>query len=59
MKRKVKKRWQPQIRAEAKAKAASTGGIVIDPAPAWATSPRSGSTDEARFTDIEHLELDL
>lgn len=30
MKRKVKKRWQPQIRAEAKAKAASTGGIVID-----------------------------
>ncbi len=28
--REVKNRWQPQIRAKAKAKAASTGGIVID-----------------------------
>lgn len=30
LKREVKKRWQPQIRAKARAKAASTGGIVID-----------------------------
>lgn len=26
----MKKRWQPQIRASAKERAATTGGIVID-----------------------------
>ncbi|GHH95698.1 hypothetical protein GCM10017779_61550 [Streptomyces capillispiralis] len=30
LEREVKKRWQPQIRASAKERAATTGGIVID-----------------------------
>ncbi|MFF0001763.1 telomere-protecting terminal protein Tpg [Streptomyces avermitilis] len=48
----VKNRWQPQIRAKAREKAATTGGIVID---TWArlgyTTP-IGSTDQDR---IRHL----
>ncbi len=47
----VRKRWQPQIRAQARQKAATTGGIVIDTrarmgytAPsAPRTSPASGT----------------
>ncbi|MFE7649252.1 telomere-protecting terminal protein Tpg, partial [Streptomyces phaeoluteigriseus] len=30
LEREVKRRWQPQIRAKAKERAATTGGIVID-----------------------------
>lgn len=30
LEREVKKRWQPQIRAKARQRAATTGGIVID-----------------------------
>lgn len=33
LEREVKKRWQPQIRAKTKAKAASTGGIHRHPCP--------------------------
>ncbi len=69
--REVKKRWQPQIRAKARAKAASTGGIVIDARAQEIAAEalkevyfqdggrRAGSLEEVRFTDIEHLEFDL
>ncbi len=59
--REVKKRWQPQIRAKARAKAASTGGIVIDARAVYFQDGgrRAGSLEEVRFTDIEHLEFEL
>ncbi|NYE44768.1 telomere-protecting terminal protein Tpg [Streptomyces fulvorobeus] len=45
----VKKRWQPQIRAKAKEKAATTGGIVIDVRAQLGYSGASmDSTDEDR-----------
>ncbi|MFE2117886.1 telomere-protecting terminal protein Tpg [Streptomyces microflavus] len=50
LEREVKQRWQPLIRAKAKQKAASTGGIIID------TRARLGSTDQDR---IRHLTVAL
>lgn len=52
LEREVKKRWQPQIRAKAREKAATTGGIVIDVharlgyagAPMDSTDASGGST---------------
>ncbi|MEV7405812.1 XRE family transcriptional regulator [Streptomyces sp. NPDC091267] len=52
----VKKRWQPQIRAKAKAKAASTGGIVIDTRARMGYTAPIGSTDQDR---IRHLTVAL
>ncbi len=52
----VKKRWQPQVRAKAKAKAASTGGIVIDTRARLGYVAPIGSTDEDR---IRHLTVAL
>ncbi|MGW0548116.1 telomere-protecting terminal protein Tpg [Streptomyces altiplanensis] len=52
----VKKRWQPQIRAKAKAKAATTGGIVIDTRARLGYVAPIGSTDEDR---IRHLTVAL
>ncbi|WLQ38385.1 XRE family transcriptional regulator (plasmid) [Streptomyces castrisilvae] len=54
--REVKKRWQPQIRAKAKAKAASTGGIIIDTRARIGYTAPIGSTDENR---IRHLTVAL
>jgi hypothetical protein len=56
LEREVKKRWQPQIRAMARAKTASTGGLVID------TRARMGYTAPIRSTDqdrIRHLTVAL
>jgi hypothetical protein len=54
--RQVQKRWQPQIRAKAKAKAASTGGIIIDVRARMGYTAPIGSTDQDR---IRHLTLAL
>ncbi|MFE7514775.1 telomere-protecting terminal protein Tpg [Streptomyces sp. NPDC057540] len=57
LEREVKKRWQPQIRAKAREKAATTGGIVIDVhARLGYTGAPMDSTDEAR---IRHLTVAL
>ncbi|WP_030705046.1 MULTISPECIES: telomere-protecting terminal protein Tpg [unclassified Streptomyces] len=52
----VKARWQPQIRAKAKAKAASTNGIMIDVRARLGYTAPIGSTDQDR---IRHLTLAL
>ncbi|MFE6946528.1 telomere-protecting terminal protein Tpg [Streptomyces chartreusis] len=52
----VKKRWQPQIRAKAREKAASTGGIVIDTRARIGYTAPIGTTDEDR---LRHLTVAL
>ncbi|MFE9137790.1 telomere-protecting terminal protein Tpg [Streptomyces sp. NPDC007355] len=52
----VKKRWQPQIRAKARKKAATTGGIVIDTRARIGYTAPIGSTDEGR---LRHLTVAL
>ncbi|MFF9392014.1 telomere-protecting terminal protein Tpg [Streptomyces griseoluteus] len=54
LEREVKKRWQPQIRA--RAKAASTDGIVIDTRARMGYTAPIGSTDQDR---IRHLTVAL
>lgn len=56
MEREVKKRWQPQIRAKARQKAATTGGIVIDTRARLGYTAPIGSTDQDR---IRHLTVAL
>ncbi|XIE81626.1 XRE family transcriptional regulator [Streptomyces sp. SBR177] len=56
LEREVKKRWQPQIRAKARQKAATTGGIVIDTQARMGYTAPIGSTDEDR---IRHLTVAL
>ncbi|MFB7088940.1 telomere-protecting terminal protein Tpg [Streptomyces sp. NPDC056296] len=56
LEREVKARWQPQIRAKAKKKAATTDGIVIDTRARIGYSAPIGSTDEDR---IRHLTVAL
>ncbi|MEU0688375.1 telomere-protecting terminal protein Tpg [Streptomyces uncialis] len=56
LEREVKKRWQPQIRAKARAKAASTDGIVIDTRARMGYTAPIGSTDQDR---IRHLTVAL
>jgi hypothetical protein len=56
LEREVKKRWQPQIRAKAKEKAASTGGIIIDTRARMGCTAPIGSTDQDR---IRHLTVAL
>ncbi|MFJ5266714.1 telomere-protecting terminal protein Tpg [Streptomyces sp. NPDC088387] len=56
LEREVTKRWQPQIRAKAKAKAATTGGIVIDARARMGYTAPIGSTDQDR---IRHLTVAL
>ncbi|WP_369174999.1 XRE family transcriptional regulator [Streptomyces sp. R28] len=46
--REVKARWQPQIRAQARKKAATTGGIVIDTQARIGYTVPIGTTDEDR-----------
>jgi len=52
----VKKRWQPQIRAKARQKAATTGGIVIDTRARIGYTAPIGTTDEGR---LRHLTVAL
>ncbi|MFF2228816.1 telomere-protecting terminal protein Tpg [Streptomyces globisporus] len=54
--REVKARWQPQIRARAKAKAAATDGIIIDTRARLGYTAPIGSTDQDR---IRHLTVAL
>lgn len=56
LEREVKKRWQPQIRAKAREKAATTGGIVIDTRARLGYTAPIGSTDQDR---IRHLTVAL
>ncbi|MDX2827169.1 XRE family transcriptional regulator [Streptomyces ipomoeae] len=56
LEREVKKRWQPQIRARAREKAATTGGIVIDTRARIGYTAPIGSTDEDR---LRHLTVAL
>ncbi|RLV64154.1 terminal protein TpgA1 [Streptomyces sp. CBMAI 2042] len=42
-------RWQPQIRAKAKQRAASTGGIIIDIRARLGYTAPIGSTDQDRM----------
>jgi len=52
----VRKRWQPQIRARAKARAATTDGIVIDTRARIGYTAPIGTTDDAR---LRHLTVAL
>ncbi|MFC7829032.1 telomere-protecting terminal protein Tpg [Streptomyces sp. NPDC057375] len=52
----VKKRWQPQIRARARARAATTDGIVIDTRARMGYTAPIGSTDQDR---VRHLTVAL
>ncbi|ELS50344.1 telomere-protecting terminal protein Tpg [Streptomyces viridochromogenes] len=52
----VKKRWQPQIRAKAKQRAATTDGIVIDTRARIGYTAPIGTTDDAR---LRHLTVAL
>jgi hypothetical protein len=56
LEREVKARWQPQIRAKARKKAATTGGIVIDTRARLGYTAPIGSTDQDR---IRHLTVAL
>ncbi|MGI5359440.1 telomere-protecting terminal protein Tpg [Streptomyces sp. CA-252508] len=56
LEREVKARWQPQIRAKARQKAATTGGIVIDTRARMGYTAPIGSTDEDR---VRHLTVAL
>ncbi|MGW8375646.1 helix-turn-helix transcriptional regulator [Streptomyces sp. ODS28] len=52
----VTRRWQPKIRAQAKKKAASTDGLMIDTRATFGYTAAPGTTDEAR---LRHLTLAL
>ncbi|MER6167358.1 telomere-protecting terminal protein Tpg [Streptomyces violaceorubidus] len=54
--REVRKRWQPQIRARARQRAATTDGIVIDTRARMGYTAPIGSTDQDR---IRHLTVAL
>ncbi|WP_189880957.1 telomere-protecting terminal protein Tpg, partial [Streptomyces viridiviolaceus] len=56
LEREVKARWQPQIRAKAKERAATTGGIVIDTRARIGYTAPVGTTDDAR---LRHLTVAL
>ncbi|GGQ34205.1 telomere-protecting terminal protein Tpg [Streptomyces roseolilacinus] len=52
LEREVKKRWQPQIRAKAKQKAATTNGLVVSTRARFGFEAAAGTTDDARIRDI-------
>ncbi|CAM5573021.1 XRE family transcriptional regulator OS=Streptomyces tendae OX=1932 GN=F3L20_32240 PE=4 SV=1 [Streptomyces tendae] len=56
LEREVKKRWQPQIRARAKERAATTDGIVVDTRARLGYTAPIGSTDQDR---VRHLTVAL
>ncbi|MEE6269114.1 XRE family transcriptional regulator [Streptomyces diastatochromogenes] len=50
--REVKARWQPQVRAKARQKAASTDGLVVSTRARFGFTAAPGTTDDARIRDI-------
>lgn len=56
LEREVNKRWQPQIRARAKKRAATTDGIVLDTRARIGYTAPIGTTDDAR---LRHLTVAL
>ncbi|MFF1643214.1 telomere-protecting terminal protein Tpg [Streptomyces sp. NPDC058246] len=56
LEREVKARWQPQVRAKARKKAATTGGIIIDTRARLGYTAPIGTTDQDR---IRHLTVAL
>ncbi|MFI8917155.1 telomere-protecting terminal protein Tpg [Streptomyces sp. NPDC053513] len=48
----VKKRWQPQVRAKARQRAATTTGLVVSTRARFGFEAEAGSTDDARIRDI-------
>ncbi|MCK1822464.1 XRE family transcriptional regulator [Streptomyces sp. XM83C] len=50
--REVRKRWQPQVRARAKQKAATTDGLVVSTRARFGFTAAPGTTDDARVRDI-------
>ncbi|MFI8372037.1 telomere-protecting terminal protein Tpg [Streptomyces sp. NPDC085466] len=48
----VKKRWQPQARAKARQKAATTTGLVVSTRARFGFEAAAGTTDDARIRDI-------
>ncbi|QCB26668.1 XRE family transcriptional regulator [Streptomyces sp. SS52] len=52
MEREIKKRWQPQVRAKAKQKAASTDGLIVSTRARFGFTAAPGTTDDARIRDI-------
>ncbi|MFC0058206.1 telomere-protecting terminal protein Tpg [Streptomyces actinomycinicus] len=60
MKREVKWWWQPQNRAKAKKRAASTGGLVVYTRARFGFTATPGTTNDARIRDItQALPLEL
>ncbi|WP_333732564.1 telomere-protecting terminal protein Tpg [Streptomyces sp. IBSBF 3010] len=52
MGREVAQRWQPQVRARARARAGSTDGLVIYTRARFGYTAAPGTTDDARIRDI-------
>jgi hypothetical protein len=52
LEREVKARWQPQIRAKAREKAATTGGIIIDTRARLGYTAPIGTTDQDRIRNL-------
>lgn len=52
MEREVRKRWQPQVRARARKKAAATDGLVVSTRARFGFAAAAGTTDDARIRDI-------
>lgn len=53
----VKRRWQPQIRAKARQKAATIGGIVIDTRARIGYTASIGTTDQDRLRHLGSVQL--
>ncbi|MFD8150697.1 telomere-protecting terminal protein Tpg [Streptomyces sp. NPDC059720] len=56
LEREVNRRWQPQVRARARQRAATTGGIVVDTRARIGYTAPIGTTDEDR---LRHLTVAL
>jgi hypothetical protein len=52
LEREVRRRWQPQVRARAKQKAATTDGLVFTTRARFGFTAAPGTTDDARIRDI-------
>ncbi|MFI8326333.1 telomere-protecting terminal protein Tpg [Streptomyces sp. NPDC085529] len=48
----VKKRWQPQVRAKARQRAATMTGLVVSTRARFGFEAAAGTTDDARIRDI-------
>ncbi|MGQ4732667.1 telomere-protecting terminal protein Tpg [Streptomyces sp. Ju416(a)] len=52
LEREVKKRWQPQVRAKARKKAASTDGLVLSTRARFGFKAAGDTSDDARIRDL-------